>query len=98
MDRTKVSVGPTTVAGSVVTLAGFVGAIVAYQSGDRDTATLGELAGGIALAFTLLGRFAQAVMQAWSYGKGLEHEPDPIVPALPRPPRAKPRGSHGGKA
>jgi hypothetical protein len=97
MDRTKVSVGPTTVAGSVVTLAGFVGAIVAYQSGDRDTATLGELAGGIALAFTLLGRFAQAVMQAWSYGKGLEHEPDPIVPALPRPPRAKPRSSHGGK-
>lgn len=95
MDRTKVSVGPTTVAGSVVTLAGFVGAIVAYQSGDRDTATLGELAGGIALAFTLLGRFAQAVTQAWAAGRAVE--PEPIVPALPRAPRAKPRGSHGGK-
>jgi predicted cation transporter len=64
MSSLKVPVGVTSVAGYTVTLAGVVGAVLAFLKGDRSDQTLGVLASaGLAiLAFlsTQLGRYVQA--------------------------------------
>lgn len=60
----KVPIGPTTIAGYSVTLAGALGAVIAFKSGDRSEQTLGTLAAGVfaAIAFvvTQVGRYVQA--------------------------------------
>jgi hypothetical protein len=64
MVKSKVSVGTSTVAGLLATLAGFAAAVAAYKQGDRSEATLGTIAGAavgaISLVTTMVGRFAQA--------------------------------------
>lgn len=60
----KVPVGVTSVAGYTITLAGVVGAVLAFLKGDRSDQTLGVLAAGgtavLAFLSTQLGRYAQA--------------------------------------
>lgn len=82
MQQDKVSVGPTTIAGSTVTLAAFALAVVAFAQGARDEETFSALAvGALSLVTVLAGRFGQAIAKA-SYGTGLE-QPDPPPPGSP---------------
>lgn len=72
MDKTKVSIGPTTVGGTTISLAAFAVAIVAFAQGARDEETFSALGvGALALLTTLGGRYGQAIAQALSYGTGL---------------------------
>jgi len=66
--QTKVPVGLSTATGGTITLAAYIGAIVAFINGARDAETLTLLAlGTIALVSTMAGRFAQAVAQAHAH-------------------------------
>lgn len=76
----KVSVGPTTIAGSTVTLTAFALAVVGFAQGARDEETFSALAvGGVSLLTVLGGRFGQAIAQALSYGTGLAPASLPAV-------------------
>jgi hypothetical protein len=58
----KVSVGPTTVAGGTITLAAYAVAVVAFIQCARDEQTISALViGTLSLVMTLGGRYAQAV-------------------------------------
>lgn len=59
----KVPVGVSTIAGGGVSLAAFVGALVAFVTGAHDAATIELLATGlVSLALVLGGRYAQAAV------------------------------------
>jgi hypothetical protein len=66
-DAGKVPVGKTTVAGYGVALAGLVGAVLAYVTGDHSQAQLGAIASGsigvLSLLVTQIGRYVQANTQ-----------------------------------
>lgn len=60
----KIPIGPATIAGYSVSLAGFIAAVLAYANGSRDEQTLGVITAGaigaIAFVITQAGRYAQA--------------------------------------
>ncbi len=66
-DAGKVPVGKTTVAGYGVAVAGLVGAVLAYVTGDHSQAQLGAIASGsigvLSLLVTQIGRYVQANTQ-----------------------------------
>lgn len=73
-----VAIGPTTVAGSAITLAAYAVAIVAFIHGARDEQTLSALAiGTLSLLTTLGGRYAQATAAVFA----LKRAPTPAAPA-----------------
>jgi len=102
--QTKVPVGLSTATGGTVTLAAYIGAIVAFLNGARDAETVTLLAlGTVALVSTMAGRFAQAVAQVHAHAvitastpvvpdAAWAQPPAPPAPAKPARSRTRQKG------